>query len=83
MRKPKGRALDGLLQLATVTATGAVLKRIPMPGVARLAATPVLFRLARNRRVRNAALVLAAIGLVVTMLSDRSGTADDEWTEAY
>jgi hypothetical protein len=83
MRKPQGRALDGLLQLATVTAAGALMKRIPMPGVARLAATPLVFRLARNRRVRNAALALAAIGLVVTLLSDRPDAADEEWAEAY
>ena len=83
MRRPKGRALDGLLKLATVTATGALLGRIPMPGLARIAVTPLLFRLARNPRVRTVALGLAAIGLVATMLSDRPDAADEEWGEAY
>ena len=81
MRKRNGRALNGLLDLAAATATGAVLRRAPLPGVARMAAMPFVLRLVRNRTVRNVALGLAAIGLAATLLSGDHDPVepDDDW----
>ena len=84
MRKGKGHALNGLLDLAAVTATGAMLRRAPLSGIARMAAMPLVLRLVRNRAVRNVALGLAAIGLAATLLSgdhDRSEPEED-WGES-
>ena len=78
MRKRNGRALNGLLDLAAVTATGAMLRRAPFPGIARMAAMPFVLRLVRNRAVRNVALGLAAIGLAATLLSGERGRHEPE-----
>ena len=83
MRKRNGRALNGLLDLAAVTATGAMLRRAPLPGLARMAAMPFVLRLVRNRAVRNVALGLAAIGLAATLLAgdDDRTEVEDDWNE--
>lgn len=82
MRRPAGHALNGLLDVVAVAATGAFLQRAPLPGIARFAATPVLLRLVRNRGVRNIALAIAGIGVLAALLSDRADPDPEEWTAA-
>lgn len=84
MRKRSRGRMDRILEYGTVAATGAALRRVPIPGVARFAVTPLILRIARNRRARNVLLGLAAVGLVVTLLSDYTGRDEpDEWGEPY
>ena len=84
MRKRSRGTLDRILEFSTVAATGAALRKAPIPGIARFAATPLILRIARNRRARNILLGLAAVGLVATLLSDYSGRDEpEEWDEPY
>ena len=84
MRRRSRGTLDRILEYSAVAATGAALRRVPIPGVARFAVTPLLLRVARNRRARNVLLGLAAIGLVATLLSDYTAQDDaEEWDEPY
>jgi hypothetical protein len=76
--------MDRILEFGAVAATGAALRRVPIPGVARFAVTPLILRIARNRRARNILLGLAAVGLVATLLSDYKARDEaDEWDEPY
>lgn len=84
MRRRSRGMLDKILEYSAVAATGAALRRVPIPGVARFAVTPLLLRVARNRRARNVLLGLAAIGLVATLLSDYTADNEsEEWDEPY
>lgn len=84
MRKRSRGTMDRILEYSAVAATGAALRKAPIPGVARFAVTPLLLRVVRNRRARNVLLGLAAIGLVATLLSDYTGKDDpEEWDEPY
>ena len=84
MRKRSRGTMDRILEYSAVAATGAALRRVPIPGLARFAVTPLILRIARNRRARNILLGLAAVGLVATLLSDYTGRDDaDELDEPY
>jgi len=85
MRKPAARALNGVIDYATVAVAGAALQRAPIPVFARLLGTPLLVRVVRSARGRKVLLGLAAAGLIAMLLADWPDGDDgsEEWDEPF